>query len=154
VQLNKRWKRNYREGYEGTARCSGIRTQRCDGRTDLHDFLLANFDLHTLFLDSLGKYYSEDVVLWFQDELTHGKIPSFQRIAEAVEFIHTFFEMGMATIETCRVTAVHEEPQGEFHTNWEVVCGGAHSTGAPIRWRTTRVWKERLVVAERIRSLR
>ena len=34
------------------------------------DFLLANFDLQTLFLDSLGKYYSEDVVLWFQDELT------------------------------------------------------------------------------------
>ena len=117
------------------------------------DFLLANFDLQTLFLDSLGKYYSEDVVLWFQDELTHGKIPSFQRIAEAVEFIYTVFEMGMATIETCRVTAVHEGPQGEFHTDWEVVCGGAHSKGVPIRWRTTRVWKDQLVMAERIRSL-
>jgi len=114
------------------------------------DFLFANFDLRALFLDSLGKYYSEDVVLWFQDELTQGRIPSFQRIAEAVEFIYTFFEMGMATIETFRVTAVHEGPQGEFDTDWELVCGGAHSTGAPIRWRTTRVWKEQLVVAERI----
>jgi hypothetical protein len=28
------------------------------------DFLLTNFGLQTLFLDSLGKYYSEDVVLW------------------------------------------------------------------------------------------
>jgi len=62
------------------------------------DFLFANFDLRTLFLDSLGKYYGEDAVLWFQDELTQGKIPSFQRVVEEVEFISTFFEMGMATI--------------------------------------------------------
>jgi hypothetical protein len=33
------------------------------------------------------------------------------------------------------------------------VLGGAHSTRTPIRWRTTRVWKDQVVVAERIRSL-
>ena len=29
------------------------------------DFLFADFDLEALFLDCLGKYYSEDVVLRF-----------------------------------------------------------------------------------------
>ena len=42
---------------------------------------------------------------------------------------------------------------GEFNSDWEVVLDGAHITGIPIRWRTTRVWKGQSVVAERIHSL-
>ena len=57
------------------------------------DFLLGNFDLHALFLECVGKYYSDDVVLWLQDELTHGKMTSFEHMASAVEPIYTFFEM-------------------------------------------------------------
>ena len=49
------------------------------GRTD---FLLANFDLQALFVESLGKYYSEDVALWLQDKLTEGKLASFRRMAD------------------------------------------------------------------------
>jgi hypothetical protein len=117
------------------------------------DFLFADVDLEALFLDCLGKYYSEDVVLWFQDQLTQGKQASFQRMAGAVELIHMLFETGMATIETFRVTAIHQGPHGEFNSDWEMVLDGAHITGTPIRWRTTRVWKGQSVVAERIHSL-
>jgi|SRR5580704_8240985 hypothetical protein len=67
------------------------------------DFLLANFDLQTLFLDSLDKYYSEEVVLWFQDELTHGKIPSFQRIP---------VKLGLKNVKAIsRITYLAEEPR-------------------------------------------
>lgn len=117
------------------------------------EFLLADFDLEALFLDCLSKYYSEDVVLWFQDKLTQGKQASFQRMAGALELIHMLFEIGMATIKTFRVTATHEGPQGEFNSDWEVVLDGAQMTRIPIRWRTTRVWKGQSVVAERIHSL-
>ena len=117
------------------------------------EFLLGNFDLQALFLESLGKYYSDDVVLWLQDELTQGKMASFRRMAAAVEPIHTLFEMGMASVDAFCVTGVHDQLQGEVSVDWVAVLGGAHSTRTPIRWRTTRVWKDQVVVAERIRSL-
>jgi hypothetical protein len=117
------------------------------------DFLLGNFDLQALFLESVGKYYSEDVVLWLQDKLTHGKMALFERMAGAVEPIYTFFEMGMASIDTFRVTRVYNGLQGDVIAEWVAVLGGLHSTRTPIRWRTSRVWKDRVVVAERLDSL-
>ena len=120
------------------------------GRTD---FLLANFDLQALFVESLGKYYSEDVALWLQDKLTEGKLASFRRMADALEPIHTLLEMGMASIDRFRLTSTCLSRQGEHAADWELVLGGTYSTGVPIRWRTNRVWKEGIVVAEFIRSL-
>lgn len=117
------------------------------------DFVLGNFDLQALFLESLGRYYSDDVGLWLQDKLTHGKMASFQRMAGLVEPIYTFLEMGMASVDTFHVTGVQNGLQGEVVAEWEAVLGGPHSTGTPIRWRTTRVWKDRVVVAERLDSL-
>jgi hypothetical protein len=117
------------------------------------DFLLGNFDLHALFLECLGKYYSDDVVLWLQDKLTYGKMASFEHMASAVEPIYTFFEMGMASIDILRVTRVYNGLQGEVIAEWEAVLGGSHSTRTPVPWRTTRVWKDRVVVAERLDSL-
>jgi hypothetical protein len=117
------------------------------------DFLLGNFDLQALFLESLGKYYSDNVVLWLEDKLTHGKTASFERLAGAVEPIYTFLEMGMASIDIFRVTRVYNGLQGEAIAEWEAVLGGQHSTRSPIRWRTSRVWKDRVVVAERLDSL-
>jgi len=38
-------------------------------------------------------------------------------------------------------------------SEWEAVLGGPYSTGAAIRWRTVRVWKQRVVIAERIEAL-
>ncbi|HEV2732654.1 MAG TPA: hypothetical protein VGV15_21695 [Terriglobales bacterium] len=116
-------------------------------------FLLGNFDLQALFLESLGKYYSDNVVLWLEDKLTHGKAASFERLAGAVKPIYTFLEMGMASIDIFRVTRVYNGLQGEAIAEWEAVLGGQHSTRSPIRWQTSRVWKDRVVVAERLDSL-
>lgn len=120
------------------------------GRTD---FLLANFDLQALFVESLGKYYSENVALWLQDKLTQGKLASFRRMVETLDPIHTLLEMGMASIDKFQLTSTCLSRQGEHTADWEFVLGGTHSTGVPIRWRTNRVWKEGIVVAEFIRSL-
>ena len=120
------------------------------GRTD---FLLANFDLQDSFVWFLGKYYCPDVALWFQDELTQGKLASLRRMADAVEPIHNLLEIGMASIDEFRVTSLHLSQQGEHSADWEAVLGGTNTTGVPIRWRTNRVWKGGLVVAEFIRSL-
>jgi hypothetical protein len=117
------------------------------------DFLLANFDLQALFVESVGKYYSEDVALLLQDKLTEGKLASFRRMADAVDPIHTLLEMGMASIDKFRLTSTYLSRQGEHTADWELVLGGTYSTRVPIRWRTNRVWKEGIVVAEFIRSL-
>jgi hypothetical protein len=105
------------------------------GRTD---FLLANFDLQALFVESLGKYYSEDVALWLQDKLTEGKLASFRRMADAVEPIHTLLEMGMASID--RVPVDIDLPESARRTRcrlgssaWRNVFNGAfRSAGGPI----------------------
>jgi hypothetical protein len=75
-------------------------------------------------------------------------------MAGIAEPIYTFFEMGMASVDAFGVTGVHNGPQGEVIADWEAVLGGPHSTRTPIRWRTTRVWKDGMVVAERLDSLR
>jgi hypothetical protein len=43
--------------------------------------------------------------------------------------------------------------KGDLISEWEAVLGGPYSTGAAIRWRTVRVWKQRVVIAERIEAL-
>src|SRR5260370_6473508 len=113
------------------------------------DFLLRNFDLQALFLESLGKYYSDDVVLWLQDKLAHGKMASFDRMAGAVEHIYTFFEMGMASIDTFLVTRDYNGLQGEVIAESVAELGGPHSTKTPIRWRTTRLSQNRKVAPQR-----
>ena len=44
------------------------------------DFLLENFDLQSLFSESLNRYYCDEVVLWLGTELTNGKQAAFQRL--------------------------------------------------------------------------
>jgi hypothetical protein len=121
------------------------------GRTDV---LLANLSLGILLMESVGKYYSDEVVLWFQNNLIQGKETVFQHVACTIEPIHTLLEMGLASVASFRVMAAREGVQSELSTDWELVLSGHHSTEVPLRWRCTRVWKERVVVAERIRSLR
>ncbi len=74
-------------------------------------------------------------------------------MAGAVEAIQTLFELGMASTDRFRVTAVQPSAAGEHSADCELVLGGGHTTGAPIRWQTTRIWKAQVVVAECIRSL-
>jgi hypothetical protein len=49
-----------------------------------------------------------------------------------------------------RATASAQDAEGNFTTDWETVFGGTYSTGMPVRWRSVRAWKSRMVIAERI----
>jgi hypothetical protein len=117
------------------------------------DFLLGNFDLRSLFSESLNRYYSDEVVLWLGTELTNGKQAAFQRLADVLEPVHTVLEMGVGCVDLFRVVSSFQDSQGDSISEWEAVLGGLYSTGAAIRWRTVRVWKQRVVIAERIEGL-
>jgi hypothetical protein len=117
------------------------------------DFLLENFDLQSLFSESLTRYYSDEVVLWLGTELTNGKKAAFQRLADVLEPVHTVLEMGVGRVDVFRLVSSFQDSQGDLISEWEAVLGGPYSTGAAIRWRTVRVWKQRVVIAERIEGL-
>ena len=117
------------------------------------DFLLENVDLQSLFSESLNRYYSDEVVLWLGTELTNGKKDAFQRLADVLEPVHTVLEMGMGCVDVFRMVSSFQDSQGDLISEWEAVLGGPYSTGAAIRWRTARVWKQRVVIAERIEGL-
>src|SRR6266849_5471834 len=117
------------------------------------DFLLANFDLQSLFSEFLNRYYSDEVVLWLGTELTNGKQAAFQRLADVLEPVHTVLEMGVGCVDVFRVVSSFQDSPGDLISEWEAVLGGPYSTRAAIRWRTVRVWKQRVVIAERIEGL-
>jgi hypothetical protein len=109
--------------------------------------------LQSLFSEPLNRYYSDDVVLWLGSELTSGKQAAFQRVADLLEPVHTVLEMGLGCVDVFRVVSSFQDSKGDLISEWEAVLGGPYSTGAAIRWRTVRVWKQRVVIAERIEAL-
>jgi hypothetical protein len=117
------------------------------------DFLLGNFDLQSLFSQSLNRYYSDEVVLWFGSELTNGKQAAFRRLADVLEPVHAVLEMGVGCVDVFRVVSSFQDSQGNLISEWEAVLGGPYSTGAAIRWRTIRAWKQRVVIAERFEDI-
>jgi hypothetical protein len=117
------------------------------------DFLAGMFDLKSLFSVLFDRFYSEDIVQWLGAVESNGRAAVFQRMAAALEPMHTLLEMGLASIASFRVTANAQDAEGNFATDWETVLGGAYSTGAAVRWRTVRAWKSRKVIAERIEDL-
>jgi hypothetical protein len=117
------------------------------------DFLTGMFDLKSLFSVLFDRFYSEDIVQWLGAVESNGRAAVFQRMAAALEPMHTLLEMGLASIASFRVTATAQDAEGNFATDWEAVFGGAYSTGAAVRWRTVRAWKSRKVIAERIEDL-
>jgi hypothetical protein len=117
------------------------------------DFLAGNFDLKSLFSLLFDRFYSEDFVLWLGAGEANGRTAAFQRMADALEPINTLLEMGLASIVFFRPSAKAQDSEGNFITDWETVLGGAYSTGRPVRWRTVRAWKSRMVIAERIEDL-
>ena len=113
-------------------------------------FLLENFDLQSLFSESLNRYYSDEIVVLLGTELADGKQAVFGRLAGVLEPVHTLLEMGLACVDVFRVVSRFQNSQGDFISEWEAVLGGTYSTGAAFRWRTVRAWKQRVVIAERI----
>ena len=117
------------------------------------DFLAGNFDLKSLFSLQLDRFYSEDFVLWLGAGEMNGRTAAFQRMADVLEPINTLLEMGLASVVSFRTTASAQDAEGNFITDWESVLGGTYSTGIPVRWRTVRAWKGRMVIAERVEDL-
>jgi hypothetical protein len=118
------------------------------------DFLAGNFDLKVLFSLLFERFYSEDLVIWLGTEETNGRSAAFQRMAEVLEPFNTLFEMGLASIASFHATARLQDAEGNFNTEWETVLAGSYVTRTPVRWRTVRAWKSRMVIAERIEGLR
>src|SRR5271163_2840489 len=114
------------------------------------DFLAGNFDLKSLFSVLFDRFYSEDFVLWLGAEEMIGRTAAFQRMAVVLEPINTLLETGMASIVSFRLTASAQDAEGNFITDWETIFGGTYATGMPVRWRSVRAWKSRMVIAERI----
>ena len=117
------------------------------------DFLAGNFDLKSLFSLLFDRFYSEDFVLWLGAGETNGRTAAFRRMADVLEPINTLLEMGLACIVSFRATTRAQDSEGNFITDWESVLGGTYSTGIPVRWRTVRAWKSRMVIAERVEDL-
>jgi hypothetical protein len=117
------------------------------------DFLTGMFDLKALFSVLFDRFYSEDIVQWLGAVESNGRAAVFQRMAAALEPMHTLLEMGLASIASFRATASAQDAEGNFTTDWEAVFGGAYSTGVAVCWRTVRAWKSRMVIAERIEDL-
>jgi len=67
--------------------------------------------------------------------------------------VHTVLEMGLGCVDVFRVVSSFRDSKGDLISEWEAVLGGPDSTGAAIRGRMARVWKQRVVVAERIEGL-
>jgi hypothetical protein len=76
------------------------------------DFLAGNFDLKSLFSLLFNRFYGEDFVLWLGAGETNGRAAAFQRMADVLEPINTLLEMGMASIESFRASAVRRTPRG------------------------------------------
>ena len=117
------------------------------------EFLAGMFDLKSLFSVLFDRFYSEDIVQWLGAVESNGRAAVFQRMAAALEPMHTLLEMGLASIASFRVTATAQDAEGNFSTDWKALFGGAYSTGVAVRWRTVRAWKNRKVIAERIEDL-
>src|SRR5580700_7080896 len=117
------------------------------------DFLTGMFDLKALFSALFDRFYSEDIVQWLGAVESNGRAAVFQRMAAALEPLHTLLEIGLASIASFRATASAQDAEGNFTTDWEAVFGGAYSTGVAVCWRTVRAWKSRMVIAERIEDL-
>jgi hypothetical protein len=117
------------------------------------DFVTGVFDLKSLFFVLFGRFYSEDIVQWLGTVESNGRAAAFQRMAAALEPMHTLLEMGLASVASFRVTASAQDAEGNFIADWEAAFGGAYSTGTAVRWRTVRAWKNRKVIAERIVDL-
>src|SRR6266404_8437057 len=118
------------------------------------DFLTGDLDLMALFSLSLERFYSDDFVQSLGTEETNGRSASFRHLANLLEPIHTLLEMGMAVVETFRVTGSLMDAEGNSISDWEAVLGGTYSTGITLRWRTVRAWRNGMVTAERIDELR
>jgi len=119
-------------------------------KIDVADVVPGEFDVQALFLQSVGDYYSEDVAFWIGDKLIAGKSEGYEQLAGIIERAFIAIENGLGAVDSLRVVRNSCDLQGQFTTVWELAFRGSHWTRTRFGWRTTRLWKDHMVIAERI----
>jgi len=114
------------------------------------DFMMAPFDLALLAAQAFNPFYRDDVAFWVGHDLFTGSDDAWKSLAVHIEPLITLFEMGIATVESLGVEQTFIDNEGQISTLWELTLAGPYVNPRPLRWKTTRVWKNGMVVAEHI----
>ena len=114
------------------------------------DFMMGPLDPPLFAAEVFGRFYSEDAAFWLGRDLLIGSNNAWKSLAVQIEPFITLFEMGIATVESLRVEQTIIDPEGQISTVWELKLVGLYVNPQPLRWKTTRLWKNGLVVAEHI----
>ena len=114
------------------------------------EFVFGSYDPRALVLESCRRYYADEVAFWLGAELITGREEALARLADSLEPIYSFLEMGTITVESFQVTLTTKDAQGHLVSVWELRLGGPYATGKPLRWQTVRLWRNGVVIAERI----
>ena len=114
------------------------------------DFMMGSVDLSRLAAEAFDRFYSDDAAFWVGRDLLIGSNNAWKSLAVQIEPFITLFEMGMATVDSLRVEQTIIDYEGQISTVWELTLVGLYVNPQPIRWKTTRLWKNGMVVAEHI----
>jgi hypothetical protein len=114
------------------------------------DFMMGAVDLSRLAAEALDRFYSDDAAFWIGRDLLIGSNKAWKSLAVQIEPFITLFEMGIATVDSLRVEQTIIDYEGQISTVWGLMLVGLYINPQPIRWKTTRLWKNGMVVAEHI----
>jgi hypothetical protein len=114
------------------------------------DFMMGPFDLSLLAAEVFGRFYSEDAAFWLGRDLLIGSNSAWKFLAVQIEPLISLFEMGIAKVESLRVEQTIIDHEGQISTVWELTLVGLYANPQPLRCKTTRLWKNGMVVAEHI----
>jgi len=97
----------------------------------MEDFLLASFDLQSLFSESLNAITAMRLcVAW--NRIDQRKAGRVQRLADVLEPVHTVLEMGVGCVDVFRVVSSFQDSQGDLISEWEAVLGDLTRPGLPF----------------------
>ena len=114
------------------------------------DFMTGAVDLSLLAAQAFNQFYSDDAAFWVGHDLFIGSDSAWRSLAVQIEPLITLFEMGMAKVESLEVEQTVIDHEGQISTLWELTLVGPYVNPQPLGWKTTRLWKNGMVVAERI----
>jgi hypothetical protein len=114
------------------------------------DFMTSPFDFALLAAQAFDRFYSDDVAFWVGHDLFVGTDDAWRSLAVQIEPFITVFEMGIAKVESLQVEQTVIDHEGQISTLWELTLVGPYVNPQPLGWKTTRLWKNGMVVAERI----
>jgi hypothetical protein len=69
------------------------------------EFVFGPYDPRALVLESCGPYYGDEVAFWLGAELITGREEALARLADSLEPMYAFLEMGTMTVESFQVAS-------------------------------------------------